>query len=95
MKWLEIIELRPAGIDREELAQKLTGLLSDIEREVARLEGIKSYRRIPVGTDFSIHLMHDTKEIESCGSVLGLRVVEALKELGMVNHSIWQESSCV
>ena len=83
-----------AGIDKEVVAEQLRRLLADIEREISRSQGISSYRRIPVGTDFSIHLVHDTTEIETCGSGLGLRIVEALKELGMVNHTIWQESSC-
>jgi hypothetical protein len=44
-----------------------------------------------IDTDFSIHLFHDSKKVEKSGSPLGLRLASALKEFGLVNHSIWIE----
>ena len=44
-----------------------------------------------IDTDFSIHLFHDSKKMERSGSSLGLCLASALKEFGLVNHSIWIE----
>ena len=50
-----------------------------------------AYSRMLIESDFSIHILHDSKEAEAGGSRLGLRLVDALKEFGLVNHSIWME----
>ena len=92
MKWLEVIELRSIDCDQEVLEKQLGQLLSECEK---KMEGKRFglYRRATVNTDFSIHLLHEGEQIEVCGSELGIRLVSALKEFGMVNHSIWVETS--
>jgi hypothetical protein len=50
-----------------------------------------AYSRVLVDTDFSINISHNSKKVENGGSRLGLRLVAALKEFGLVNHSIWIE----
>ena len=55
------------------------------------MQTIKSYSRVMIDSDFSIHLFHDSKKVENNGSPLGLRLALALKEFGLVNHSIWIE----
>jgi len=47
--------------------------------------------KLVIDTDFSIHLCHDSKKVEDGGSRLGMRLVAALKEFGLVNHSVWLE----
>ena len=90
MKWLEIIELRSAGSNQALLESHLKNLLDEVRNE-AKQQAIKVYRRVIVDTDFSIHLMHNSKKLENSGSPLGLRLVSALKEYGLVNHSVWIE----
>ena len=90
MKWLEIIELRSVGRDREVLEPQLQTLMNKVEKETKK-QAIKSYRRVMIDTDFSIHLVHDSKKVENSGSPLGLRLASALREFGLVNHSIWIE----
>ena len=90
MKWLEIIELRSIGSDRELLESQLQELINEVEEETKK-KVIKAYSRVTINTDFSIHLFHDSKKVEDSGSQLGLHLASALKEFGLVNHSIWIE----
>ena len=50
-----------------------------------------AFSRVSIDTNFSIHIFHDSKKIENSGSRLGLRLAAALKEFGLVHHSIWRE----
>ena len=89
MKWLEIIELRSAGSNKALLESQLQNLIKEVNKE-AKQQAIKIYSRVIVDTDFSIHLIHNSNKIES-GSPLGLRLASALKEYGLVYHSVWIE----
>ena len=91
MKWLEIIELRSAGRNRTLLESQLQNVISNEVNQVPKQQTIKVYNHLAVETDFSIHLLHDSKEADIGGSPLGLRLASALKEFGLVNHSIWVE----
>ncbi|MCK4446085.1 MAG: hypothetical protein KAW56_03280 [Candidatus Marinimicrobia bacterium] len=86
MKWLEIIELRFGGNNRERLESQLQTLIDE-----AKQQAIKVYSHVTVETDFSIHLRHDSKRADVSGSPLGLRLASVLKEYGLVNHSVWIE----
>ncbi len=90
MKWLEIIELRSADCDRGSLESQLQKLIYEVDRETKK-QTIKAYSRVMIDTDFSIHLFHDSPDVENNGSSLGLRLTSALKEFGLVNHSVWIE----
>lgn len=91
MKWLEIIELRSAGVDKATVEVLMETLLHECAERMER-KGIRSYRRVTVDSDFSIHLFHETEQIEMYGSELGLHLVSALRDFGMINHSVWQET---
>ena len=90
MNWLEIIELRSTGSNRQLLESELQNLIRELDRETRR-QAIKAYHRMRVDSDFSIHLFHDSKEAEINGSRLGLRIASALKAFGLVKHRIWIE----
>jgi hypothetical protein len=90
MKWLEIIELRSVDSNRDTLEAQLKRLIIEVKRE-SKKQAVKVYIRVLLNTDFSIHIIHDSKKIETSGSPLGLHIVSALKEVGLVNHSIWIE----
>ncbi len=47
------------------------------------------YSHISVETDFSIHIYNNSKRVEISGSALCQRLASALKEFGLVNHSVW------
>ncbi len=92
MKWLEIIELRSADGNREQLEQMLNNLINDLAWETKKQTTVV-YKHVIIDTDFSIHMTHDTMKVDSRGSQLGLRIMTILKEYGLVNHSIWIERS--
>ncbi len=88
MKWLEIIELRAADGNREQLDLMLNNLIKEAAKEGRNHETVV-YKHTVINNDFSIHLNHDTMEVESGGSQLGLSILTNLKEYGLVNHSVW------
>lgn len=90
MKWLEIIELRSAGGNIKLLESQMQKLVNEVYERTEK-NAVKAYCRLMIDTDFSIHLFHDSKEMEKSGSPLGLRLASALREFGLVNHSIWTE----
>jgi len=90
MKWIEIIELRSADNNRELMKSQLESLINEVNQE-ARQQKIQVYRHITVETDLRIHLIHDSKKAKASMSPLGLDLASALKEHGLVNHSVWIE----
>ncbi len=92
MSWLEVIHLRSAAQETKKLLTTVQHLVADAEKE-GSCRKIRMYRRILVSTDLSIILHHDTSKEDKSGSSLGLRMVSALKEFGMVNHTVWSEVS--
>ena len=88
MKWIEIIVLRSVNTNRKLLLSELKQLIAQTDKENGRPE-IIVYNRVLIDTDFSIQIIHDSVNVENSGSQLGLCLVAALKEFGLVNHSIW------
>jgi len=87
MRRLEIIHLRWTG-------PRPAVVLAAIRETVAGLGAagrIEVYRHAGVPTDVGIHLRHDGERIDPDLAVLGARLVSALREVGMVEHSIWLE----
>jgi hypothetical protein len=89
MKWLEVIKLRGAGNGE--------GLLKEFFREMNKagqntgLIQIKTYRHAALETDLSVHLHWESDRPDQNGSTLGLRLARALKEFGLIDHSVWIE----
>jgi hypothetical protein len=90
MKWIELIQLRSAGSNREILETKLQGLIDEVGSK-RKKQVIMAFSRVSIDTDFSIHIFHNSKKVENGGSRLGLQLATVLKEFGLVHHSIWME----
>lgn len=92
MKWLETIELRLVGDRRAEvekgLRELMTGTASGNEPKTVNI-----YCHATIETDYSIHLLYDSGNVDKNGSPLGLRLVSALKPFGLVNHNVWIEKN--
>jgi hypothetical protein len=89
MKWLEVIRLRSAGKGSALLDELL---MSMTQTGQSGLVEIKTYRHAALNTDLSLHLYWKSDRPEQNGSALGLRLAQALKEFGLVDHSIWAEN---
>ena len=88
MKWLEVIKLRSAG-NNSGLLKEL--LLSIDKLSQSELVEMKTYHHAALETDLSIHLHWKSGRPEQNGSALGHRLAQALKEFGLMDHSIWIE----
>jgi hypothetical protein len=90
MKWLEVIMVRSAGSNVNILAKTLQDLMADVaERDGS--DNIRIFYRENIETDICIVLFHSEEKAKTGGSPLGLRIVAALKEVGLVHHTIWNE----
>ena len=88
MKRLEIIQLRLAGSLRD-------GLLEEICQSAASEKPptlVSIYHRAVLETDVAIHLSQELPESDNQASDLGLRLAAALKEHGMVKHTVWRDA---
>jgi hypothetical protein len=91
MAWLEIIEIRAMGNNREILKSQLQDLINDLSKEV-ELWSVRIYRQVMLETDFSIHLFHESENPETGCSSICSRLVSSLKDFGFVNHTVWIET---
>lgn len=92
MKWIEVVLLRAAEKNQKILETRLKQLVRGMSRESGQRR-IIVYRRVMVTMDYSIHIIHNGEEAENAGSPLGLQLTAALKEFGLVNHSIWKDAT--
>jgi hypothetical protein len=90
MEWIELITLRSVDGNHKRLESELRRLIDEVNKG-APAQGITIYRRVRLYTDYSIKLSHSTEKVDSGGSPLGLRLVCALKDFALVNHSMWVE----
>ncbi len=88
VKWLEVIKLRSTGKDIQLLKELF--LSFDKFSQPALVE-MKTYSGAALGTDLSVHLHWESEHPDQNGSALGLRLAHALKEFGLIDHSIWIE----
>jgi hypothetical protein len=98
MKWVEIISLRCAtNIDIPFVNELLKGISeSDPATDTPEhLLEMRVYHHSIVETDLSIHLYWESEPTSEDKSPLGLRFSSALRELGLLNHSVWVETAAL
>ena len=92
MRWVEIITLRSSTrIDAQfvdELAKQIDK--SDTPKHLVE---IRVYHHSVVETDLSIHIYWESEPGSQHKSPLGLRFSSALRNLGLLNHSVWVETA--
>ena len=94
MKWVEIITLRsPSNISRQFLDELLDEAgKSDTPKHLVE---IKIYHHSVVETDLSIHIYWKSEPGSQHKTPLGLKFAYALKNLGLLNHSVWVETAAL
>jgi hypothetical protein len=95
MKWIEIITLRSPGKINRQLVDELLKWVpdSDLPTDSLHLVEMRIYRHSVVETDFSIHIYWKSEPGRQDKSPLGLRLSSALRNLGLLNHSVWVETT--
>ncbi len=88
VKWVEVIKVRSAG--------KSPALLDELLRSRAQIKQsglveMKTYHHATLETDLSVHLHWESEFPEKNGSAPGLRLAQALREFGLIDHSLWIE----
>jgi hypothetical protein len=94
MKWVEIITLRsPSKISGQFIDELLKGVgeSDSLTDTLKRLLEIKTYYHSVVETDLSIHIYWESEAGNQHKSPLGLRIFSALRNMGLLNHSVWIE----
>ncbi len=94
MKWIEVIEFRSFNTDDALLELDFGNQLAKATTEV-NIEAIRIYNHSTLNTDVSIHVQHNSAQVERQGSPLGVRLVSELKAFGVVNHTVWVEAQAV
>jgi len=87
VKELEIINVRLS--DRKDEAELLRIFHDLLSRPGVTADRTFLFRRSGVDTDWSIHLCRPNSSPMLQKSRLGHCLAEALRTLGMVNHSVW------
>lgn len=87
MKWLEVLTVRATQIDSSVLNQEIAHLLVDTQMNTS----IKIYINIRSGTEWCLHLLHESEQVNTWGSDLAMQFKEILKKFGILNYGIWRE----
>ena len=89
IKHKEIILVRVLGSNRELIINEVNKMISEI-RTIDSQISIEVYCSITFPTDFSVHIdYYDSEKSNNAPSDLGHRLAEALKEFGLISHSVW------
>ncbi len=87
MKTLEIIHLRLGGNRQHDLIEVIRkSIAAEDDSREARI-----YRHAKLETDLAVHLHHEFSRESDQASNLGVRIASALREHGIVEHSMWVE----
>ena len=90
MSWLESIKLQAAVGDEGAIVEKLAMLFGSLEkRNHTGLARIAVCRHASIPGCFAIHLFWKTSHPDTGGSRVGLKLVQALKAHGLIEHSVW------
>lgn len=98
MRWVEIITLRsPTNINKQFVDELLKEVgESDSPTDTPKhLKEIRVYCHYVVESDLSIHLYWESEPGSQHKSSLGLKFSYALRNLGLLNHSVWVETGAL
>ena len=82
--------VRSAGSSADILDAALQDLMNQVAIE-AEHKAVRVFRRENLDSDICIVQFHSGKKMRAGGSPLGLRLAAALKEISLVNHTVWSE----
>lgn len=90
MKCLEIIQIRSHSGRPDDFLPMLKSLYGEVGGQDG-LIGLKIYSHLQLKADLSLHLVWERDAAFLQGSLLGLRLSQALEDFGLINHNVWKE----
>lgn len=87
---IEFIEIRLTQNLNEVLEKELWNVIQEVMKKKSGYT-MKLYHKTLLESDYLIIIFHKQKIPSHKGSELGLRLKESLKDLGIINHSVWNE----
>lgn len=95
MKWLEMIKVQASSGQTITTKNELIALVSDIQKNLdyPGLLEFTTYCHALVPGAFSIHLSWNSPYPQIRGSVAGLTLAQTMKVFGLVDHSVWMETT--
>ncbi len=87
MKTLEIIQLRSTIYSIDSLN---TAISESIKAKGEPSESVSIFRRDGLETDLAVHIHRSEASGEGGPSELGVRLASALKDYGLVEHTLWE-----
>jgi hypothetical protein len=94
MNWVEIITLRSPTRINTQLVDELVKQVDKSDTPKHLVE-IRIYHHSVVETDLSIHIHWKSELGSQHKSSLGLKFSYALRNLGLLNHSVWVETAAL
>jgi hypothetical protein len=94
MKWIEIITLRSPTTINTQFVDELVKQVDQSDTPKHLVE-IRTYHHSVVETDLSIHIHWRSEQGTQHKSALGLKFSYALRNLGLLNHSVWVETAAM
>jgi hypothetical protein len=88
MEWLETITIRCAGSREKRAVMDLLQKIGMPEGE-AGLVAVEVYQSALVESDVSVHIHGCSEGFGHGKSSLGLRLIQALRDFGLLSHSLW------
>lgn len=88
IKHKEIVLVRVLGNNREAIMSEVSRKLSEINAAESRV-AIELFCNVTLPTDFSVHLDYYEPIKRKDPSTFGQILAEALKEFGLISHSLW------
>ena len=89
MLWLEVINVRIAGITEFNKALELCRQMYENMKSEEKIK-VKVYRNTNYETDLGIHIFHDLSAAVPAKTVCGIRLSKLLARFGIVDHNVWR-----
>lgn len=90
MESIEFIEIRLTQNLNEVLEKEIWNIIQELKEKESGYT-MKLYSKTLLESDYLIVIFHTQKIPGHKGSELGQRLKESLKDLGIINHCVWNE----
>lgn len=88
--WLEIISVRLSDPANQQAVQDIFAQANpELAKESGQAGHVELYINTKNETDWSIYLYRRQQAKDAAKTTLGLNIAEALRSLGLVNHTLW------